>query len=71
MMIAMFSCFIWRCTLLACFVLMIPMILDGCIQMWTSYESNNRRRFVTGFLFGYGLLMILVISSMELGLEEI
>ena len=26
-------------------VLMLPMILDGVIQMLTSYESNNRRRF--------------------------
>ena len=29
-------------------VLMLPMILDGVIQMLTSYESNNRRRFLTG-----------------------
>lgn len=41
---------------------MIPLIVDGTIQMFTKYESNNLRRFVTGFLFGYGLSMLFVLS---------
>lgn len=48
----------WR--LLA--ALMIPMILDGTIQLFTSYESTNPRRFVTGFLFGFGLWGVAAIS---------
>jgi uncharacterized membrane protein len=42
---------------------MIPMIIDGLVQLLTAYESNNRRRFVTGFLFGYGLFMLLAFST--------
>lgn len=37
-------------------LMLIPLILDGSIQLKTTYESNNRRRALTGFLFGYGLL---------------
>lgn len=40
--------------------------------MFTKYESTNRRRFVTGFLFGYGFLMIFVIITVmiwNLGME--
>lgn len=43
--------------------LMIPMVLDGLIQLKTAYESTNFRRFVTGFLFGYGLLALFAIST--------
>ena len=43
-------------------VLMVPMIADGLIQMRTAYESTNPRRFVTGVLFGYGLITLLIVS---------
>ena len=43
--------------------LMLPMILDGIIQMLTSYESNNRRRFLTGLLFGYALMRLFLVST--------
>lgn len=37
---------------------LIPMILDGGIQLLTKYESNNSLRFLTGFLFGYSLFQL-------------
>lgn len=42
---------------------MIPMILDGGIQAVSSYESTNNRRFVTGLLFGYGLLTLFFFTT--------
>lgn len=35
-------------------LLVIPLIIDGTIQYLTDYNSNNRRRFITGFLYGNG-----------------
>lgn len=60
--LALFSCFFFRLPVWGCILIMIPLIVDGNIQMFTKYESNNFRRFVTGFLFGYGLLMLFAIS---------
>lgn len=45
-----------------CFVLMIPMTVDGLIQYKTKYLSTNPRRFCTGFFFGYGLVSIAIIE---------
>ena len=39
-------------------LLCTPMALDGFIQLKTRYISNNRKRFITGTLFGYGILGI-------------
>ncbi len=44
------------------FALALPMVLDGVIQLKTSYESTNLRRFWTGFLFGYSVLTLFVLS---------
>ena len=41
-------------------VIMLPMIADGLIQGFTKYESTNRRRLITGFLFGFGITMIIL-----------
>lgn len=60
---ALISCFFFRPSVLISVLLMIPMIIDGFVQMFTSYESNNRRRFITGFLFGYGLCMVFIITT--------
>ena len=60
---SLFSCFFFRLSITTSIIIMIPMIADGFIQLKTSYESNNCRRFITGFLFGYGLFMIFAISS--------
>lgn len=44
------------------FALTLPLVLDGVIQLKTSYESNNLRRLWTGFLFGYSVLTLFVLS---------
>ena len=64
MIAALFSCFFFRLSIPISILLMMPMVADGFIQMLTSYESNNRRRFITGILFGYALMMILVVTSL-------
>ena len=44
--------------------LFLPLILDGTIQLFTAYESNNKRRLATGMLFGvaYGMGLVMVTS---------
>lgn len=41
-------------------ILMLPMLLDGFVQLLTTYESTNFRRFVTGFLFGFALISAVI-----------
>lgn len=51
-------------------LLMLPLILDGFIQLFTKYESNNFKRLITGILFGFALTNIFitsVISTYNLG----
>jgi uncharacterized membrane protein len=36
-----------------------PMIIDGTIQRFTRYESNNILRLVTGILGGIGIFMLI------------
>lgn len=55
--------FWWRPSVAAAVVIMLPLILDGTIQLKTAYESTNLRRVITGFFFGYGLMALFVISS--------
>ena len=55
-------CYFRRPAVWVLLVLMVPMIADGLIQMRTAYESTNPRRFVTGVLFGYGLITLLIVS---------
>ena len=45
----------WHPSLTVSIVMMIPMLIDGFTQRFTTYESTNIRRFVTGFLFGIGI----------------
>ena len=40
----------------------LPGVIDGTIQMFSSYESTNIRRLVTGFFMGYGLLSLIMAS---------
>ena len=42
---------------------MIPLIIDGFVQLKTQYQSTNARRFVTGVLFGYGLVSMFLLTS--------
>ncbi len=43
-------------------ILLIPMLLDGIIQLRTTYESTNWKRLLTGLLFGYAITTLLVTS---------
>lgn len=43
-------------------ILMIPMVADGFLQLLTGYESTNLRRFVTGFLFGWGFCCLIALA---------
>ena len=38
------------------------MVADGVIQARTTYESTNLKRFITGLLFGYGLMVLFLLS---------
>jgi len=49
-------------------VFLLPMIIDGFLQLTTSYESTNPTRTLTGFLFGWILALFLgsfIASSIE------
>ena len=63
MIFSMFSCFFFRLSVSVSLLILLPMIIDGVIQMTTAYESNNTKRFITGLLFGYGIIMLFVITS--------
>lgn len=39
-------------------LLVLPLIIDGTVQYFTKYESNNIRRVITGFLAGIGFTTI-------------
>lgn len=64
MLAALACCFFFRLPAMVSAVLMVPMLVDGFVQQLTSYESSNLKRVVTGFLFGYGLVMLFVLSAM-------
>ena len=66
MLVSLFSCFFFRVPLEVGLLLLVPMIIDGLVQLLTSYESNNRRRFITGFLFGFGIMMLVAIHTIFL-----
>ena len=63
MIVSLFSCFFFRLSVGMSFFVLLPLIIDGLLQLCTRYESNNCRRFITGFLFGYGLIMLIAIST--------
>ncbi len=44
-------------------LLMVPMVVDGFLQLLTKYESTNPRRFLTGLLFGYALFTLFALFS--------
>lgn len=43
-----------------CFLMMIPLIVDGTIQLKTSWESNNILRLITGIIFGIAIGFLFV-----------
>lgn len=38
----------------------VPMAVDGGIQRITRYRSTNTKRLITGILYGFGFLGILI-----------
>lgn len=38
----------------------IPLFIDGTLQYYTKYESNNFKRLITGLLGGYGIAIIII-----------
>ena len=41
-----------------CLVFLLPLVLDGGIQLIFNIMSNNIRRFLTGVIFGIGFIQI-------------
>lgn len=37
----------------------LPMVVDGIMQYYFMRKSSNKRRFITGFLFGIGFALML------------
>lgn len=44
---------------LLCSIFLVPLVLDGGIQLLFNILSNNVRRFVTGMIFGIGFVQLL------------
>jgi uncharacterized membrane protein len=49
--------------LISGFILMIPLVIDGFSQLLGHRESNNGIRLITGFLFGFGMTIILLFGD--------
>lgn len=54
------ACVVGYRKLLLISLLIIPMLIDGGIQLIFKKESNNIRRFVTGILGGIGIIYLLL-----------
>ncbi len=70
--VSIFSCFFYVPSVYVLILMMIPMLVDGFLQLKTKYTSNNAKRFVTGFLFGYALIaihVVIFISVYEFGIS--
>lgn len=62
MLACFFRCFFGIPGWQICLILLVPMMFDGFLQLLTSYESTNPRRFVTGFCFGWGAWGLVVLG---------
>lgn len=54
------SAFFLMPKLYVCGLMMLPMIIDGGVQKATGRESTNIRRFITGCLFGFALIFVII-----------
>lgn len=52
-----------KANLLTIIILMLPMLIDGFLQLKTSYTSNNFKRLLTGILFGYSLISLFILTT--------
>ena len=57
---------IFRRVPFTCLFAALPLMIDGTVQKFTSYESTNRRRLITGILYGFGMM-----SAFIRGIHEI
>ncbi len=57
-----FFLLIFNCVInyLVCLLFLVPLILDGGIQLLFNILSNNTRRFITGMIFGIGFIQVIV-----------
>ncbi|MBE6919907.1 MAG: DUF2085 domain-containing protein [Ruminococcaceae bacterium] len=62
MLISSVSCCFFFPPVWAAVLMLLPLAADGFIQLKTRYESTNFRRFITGVLFGYAFLSLLLLS---------
>ena len=70
--IGLVLCIFVNPNLILSFVILIPMVADGLLQSLTKYESNNIKRFITGALFGYGIISLFIIltnAAFQYGIE--
>ena len=49
-----------RINILLSILLIVPMVIDGGLQLIKIIESNNVRRFITGFISGIGYSNLLI-----------
>lgn len=43
-------------------ILLVPLAVDGLVQKFTSYESTNFRRMVTGILWGFAEITLILMG---------
>ena len=43
-------------------ILLVPLAVDGLVQKFTSYESTNFRRMVTGILWGFAEMTLILMG---------
>ncbi len=51
-------------------LLLLPLVLDGSIQMLFAIMSNNRRRLITGLLYGVGSTR-LTVDTLTLAIQAL
>lgn len=54
---------LWRPSAGLALILLVPLVVDGLVQLCTAYESRNYRRLWTGVIFGYGLTALFFLSA--------
>ncbi|MCB9273614.1 MAG: DUF2085 domain-containing protein [Lewinellaceae bacterium] len=48
--------------------LIVPTYADGALQAFYNWESNNRRRLVTGLMAGVGTMSLISIAGKAIGM---
>ncbi len=41
-------------------LLLLPLAIDGLVQKYTKYESNNCKRVITGILWGFASISLIL-----------